>query len=352
MRVLSRSDFKILARHRGPGCISMYLPCASPIGRSVRDSTQLETLLVTAKSAVAARNCDPEILRRIFEPLRRIVREPGRLRSGTRSLVVFADRERSRFFSLPIRTEAYFGVARRFTMKPLIPLLATGGRHFVAAIGRSHIRLWEASQTSLRRLWRYRRIRRSASESSGETAPSEREAGSAAVETLFGRGQELLVVVADGSDLTDCRNNGRFQDHVSAFVRADPDRLAEDDLAQHAWRASHGVVSRRIERDTRRTGARLVGNGAVQKVADIIEAASDGRVESLFAAHGAERWGRVAPNGRGAVVHGPPEPTDEDLIARAAVDTLMHDGRVFLVASAAVPSRNGSPVAAVLRDDR
>ncbi len=71
-------------------------------------------------------------------------------------------------------------------------------------------------------------------------------------------------------------------------------------------------------------------------------------MDSLFVAVGVQRWGRFEAQAGDVVVHESHEPGDQDLLDLAAVQTLMHAGRVYAVQAAQVPD-SGNPAAAVFR---
>jgi hypothetical protein len=84
--------------------------------------------------------------------------------------------------------------------------------------------------------------------------------------------------------------------------------------------------------------AQLQGTGRTSnKVGEVIGAAANGRVEILFVAVGLQRWGTVDSQNNTAEVHGDMQTDDEDLLDRAAIETLLNGGVVFAVDPSKVP---------------
>jgi hypothetical protein len=79
----------------------------------------------------------------------------------------------------------------------------------------------------------------------------------------------------------------------------------------------------------------------------VVPAAGAGRIGSLFVALDAQAWGRVDDASLAAETHSSPQPGDEDLLNRAALETYLKGGAVFPVPSERVPGR--TPAAAILR---
>jgi len=79
--------------------------------------------------------------------------------------------------------------------------------------------------------------------------------------------------------------------------------------------------------------ARLSGMSGTERVSSdldqILEGAGHGRVEVLFVAEGAWKWGRVAPDGTIVRSEGTEGGAEEDLINLASVRTLLNGGSVY-----------------------
>ncbi len=90
-----------------------------------------------------------------------------------------------------------------------------------------------------------------------------------------------------------------------------------------------------------------VGAGASNRLKDVVTAAHDGRVLTLLVSDSLETTGRFdeATHSVSARQSGTSE--DEDLINAAAVQTILHAGRVMSAPNAKMP--NGAPLAAIFR---
>jgi hypothetical protein len=94
--------------------------------------------------------------------------------------------------------------------------------------------------------------------------------------------------------------------------------------------------------------AAIAGTGqASGAVKDVVPAAFDGRIATLFVALGERRWGSFDPQSRLLEEHGSHEPGDYDLLDVAAVQSLIRGATVYTVAPNEVPG--GGLVAAVFR---
>jgi hypothetical protein len=89
------------------------------------------------------------------------------------------------------------------------------------------------------------------------------------------------------------------------------------------------------------------GQGAVSGAVEALQAALDGRIDTLFVPAGQQQWGTADPQTHDVAVHSGRRPGDEDLLDRAAVQTLLTSGTVYVVAPEEIPGPG--PVAALLR---
>lgn len=79
----------------------------------------------------------------------------------------------------------------------------------------------------------------------------------------------------------------------------------------------------------------------------IVPAAYAGRVATLLVAGDREQWGRFDPAHETLEIHETAVPGDDDLLERAATQTLLHGGAVSVLEHAQIPG--GQSVAAVFR---
>ena len=83
------------------------------------------------------------------------------------------------------------------------------------------------------------------------------------------------------------------------------------------------------------------------RVKEIVTAAYNGRIESLFLEADQEQWGTFNPATRMLHVHQQARFNDDDLLDVAATETLLHGGSVYVFEHMDMPDE--VPLAAVLR---
>lgn len=386
MEALTSDQVRELAIHRDPASISVYMP-SHHVGREARQNPiRFSNLLSEAREGLAARDVDHETVASVLAPLERLVADDGFWSHQSYGLAAFAAPGRSWVFRLPVAVEQLVVVGGRFQLKPLLPILVRDGRFYLLALSQGRVRLFEASRHAMRELdtgdipasltdalgydWEERSLQ-------FYTANSPGGSGGRRVAMFHGQGRgqddasaelkrflELvdqgvrslirdphapLVVAAVEEVFGEYRKVSHHPALASRFVRGNPDHADPDELLREAWT----IVEPVFGADRREAAARvrqLLGTGrASQQLEEVVVAAADGRVDSMFMAEKTQRWGRFSTDSRRVEVHGHAEPRDEDLLNRAAVETFVHDGVVYVVPPHEVPSDHGSPIAAVLR---
>lgn len=379
---LNPIQLRQLARHRRPGSVSMYMPIRRD-GREIRQNPiRLGNLLAEAEDALARRDVDRDVVRRL-DPFRGLPDNSAFWRNSGDGLALFANDSEHRIFRLPINVEQLIVVGDRFHLKPLIPLLTDNGRFYVLALSRARVRLFEATRFTMRELdtsdvpdslaevvgydWEQRSLqfRSSTPRGSGRRSAEFHGHGvgrddldgeetrflqqvARAVEAMIADPSSMLVLAAVDELVGEFTKHSRHDAIASEAVLGNPDDLSEDELRQAAWRAAEPEFARRRRAASDRARELLGTGGAVDSLEEVVIAAVDGRIEDLFCAGDVIRWGRYRSDSRRVEIHGRPEPSDEDLLNRAAVETIAHDGMVFVLPNAEVPS-GSSPVTATLR---
>ena len=126
-----------------------------------------------------------------------------------------------------------------------------------------------------------------------------------------------------------------------------PDHTSDEKLHQEAWKLA--VPLFRLPRlDALAEFARIAGTGfTCESLEDVLYAAHQGQVGTLFLDNAAEWHGTFDADAGGLKVSNAHSSTDEDLLNLAAVYTLRHGGRVWLCSRTEMP--RSLPAAAVLR---
>jgi hypothetical protein len=360
-------------------CVSLYLPTA----RSGRETTQgpirLKNLLQQARLELvdtgrAGREADA-----LLTEAEDLVGGVDFWSHQDDGLAVFVAPDRTERFRLPVRVEELVVVADAFHVKPLWPVLRGEEAFFLLALSRNEVRLLRADRygitdvdlpdeipTSLAAaLWFDDPERQLQSRAAGRVgqgrvtaqfhghgASDERDdaklgtflrAVDRGVAQLLDPGDPLLLAGVD--EVVGVYR--RESDHGSLLddaVLGNPDALGREELHRRALPIMQAEAERAVEAD--RDRYRSSGPRSAAAVTDVVPAALDGRIDTLFLPVGTQVWGRVAEDGT-VSVHDARQPGDRDLLDLAAAATWTARGRVRVVGPEDVPG--GGELAAILR---
>ena len=379
-----RSDLQDLIEGRQGPVVSVLLPTHRAPGDAERgDPIRLRNLLDEAERRLVSGGLRAPEASEILEPGRDLL-PGGRFWSYQgEGLAVYLAPGWSRIYRLPMAVPEMVLVADRCHVKPLLDLLFFDLRFFVLALSQHDARLFEASRQwvqpvdlgdtprSLAEVLKYDDLEkqqnlhiagrggsgaRAVFHGHGSGGEVDRvllerwaRALSRGVEQTLMEEREPLVLAGVAYERALFRAATRYSQVLEEGIEGNPEQLSAAQLHERAW----SIVEPLIVQDRDAAAARYLeaagrGAGAVSDVEDVVRAAIEGRVDQLFVPVGEHAWGTVDPTSLDVThVGGDDLEGAEDLLDRAAVETLLASGTVHVVPAEQVPGLG--PAAALLR---
>jgi hypothetical protein len=380
--LLRGADVRELIEHRTAPAVSIFLPTHRTRAEREQDPIRLRNLLDQAESRLVSDGVRPADARSLLAPGRELLDSGIFWSYLSDGLAVFLAPGWSRSFRLPLRLPELVVVGDRFHVKPLLDILTFDHRFFVLALSQKDVRLLEGSRhdvqqvdlgdvpTSLAEVLKYDDLEREqnlhVSTRGGLGARAVfhgHGAGGEVDHVLLERwvravddgvqqvlaGQDAPLVLAGvGYEQAMFRAGTRYRRVLSEGIEGNPEQLSPEQLHERAWEIVEPVATeaRRQAADRFREAAGR-GSGAASDIEHVIAGAVMGRVETLFVPVGVQVWGTIDPQTNDVVVHRERQPGDEDLLDRAAVETMLAGGMVYTVAPEELPGPG--PAAALLR---
>jgi hypothetical protein len=169
----------------------------------------------------------------------------------------------------------------------------------------------------------------------------------AAIEPSIKRSPAPVVLAAHPEIRGHFREIARWGEIVPDDISENPDALAEPEFHHRAWACIEPIVASAPAERLDLLNARLGTGRAATAAEDIIAAAREGRVDTLFIGGDGHIWGRLGESGGQIAVHEGEAEGDMDLLDYAALMTLRHGGVVAPVERALLPG--SGQTAALLR---
>lgn len=381
MKRLSLDYLKELHQVQDDICISIYMP-THKVGNEIRqDKIRYKNLLNEVTQELKNKGLRDGEVEQLLRPLESFRDEAPNWQNLSEGLVLFRSKEHFEMNQFPAEFEERAIVSHRYHLKPLIPLLNGNGLYYLLSLSQNKIKLYEGTRFSMTdidddflpdNLVKALRI-----DEFVETQQSH-SGGPATVgggrSTLFhGHGgeedQKLLIqqffrqVNKELTNFLDDRQvplvlagveylhpiYAEVNSHeglIEKGVHGNPDSFSLDELHERSWSAVKELFEQE-QHDAAKQYEDLKGSAKViSGVDEVVAAAVQGRVETLFVSLNEHVWGRYdAPENEIRLEHS--GQTAEDLLDLAAVKTLFQSGKVFGIHRSEIP--DGHQLAAIAR---
>lgn len=384
MSLLSRDDLQTLLDVSDGLSVSLFLPTERRGAETQQNPIRYKNLLREAERQLGERDLAKSDLEELMAPLRRLVEDHEFWQHQGEGLAVF---RAAGFFAehrLPHRFPELCVVNERFYLKPLFNLLRGDGRFYVLGLSLHRVRLFEASRYSIHEIDLGPEVPQSLAEAVGEELeeqhlqyhtgnPGARGAGAPIyhgqgggeddqkkeIGRFFHRVAQALpgyledreapLVLAAVDYLQPIYREASSHPHLlPEGVPGNPDNARAEDLHARAWELVEPIFAARCDQEAERF-QELAGKGrGSSRLDEVLPAAFDGRVETLFVARGDRRWGRFDPTARRVQLHDGQQTGSDDLLDLAAVRTFLAGGTVYSLEAERFPV-TGQPVAAIYR---
>lgn len=373
-------DVNELATFAAPYCVSLFMPTHPASVTAPQDQLHLKNLLSQAAEELAAEGLNRADVDGLLGPAAALVGDVNFWSTVEAGLAMYTAAGRFQSFRLPRAVDQLVVVTGRFHVKPLLAEIGRGEAYALLALSQNEVRLLRGGRLGLREMalgdipaslaaaLRFDdRERQLQSHGAGKVGAGRvaamfhghgrgRDTRDADLDRFFraiddgvvdllAAGPSLLVLAGLPEHVARYRRLTRRSDVIDGAVVENPDGLSAAELHARAWPIVAALTT------AERTDAAetwFSGSGpTLSSVAETVLAAIDGRVEVLFVPADVQHWGTADLTRRAVIEYNDRLPGAEDLLNRAAIESLSRDGRVHVVAATEVPGPG--PVAAMLR---
>ena len=384
MKLISVEEFQHLLEQPDGVSISIYMPTETSGKETQQNTIRFKNLVRRADQTIVGQGLmRAREARELLRPVQELIDDVPFWQHQREGLAVFVSPKLFRRYRVPIRFRELVEVENRFHLKPLLRLLSCDGEFGILSLSRKNVRLFQSTRFRIDEIdlgdtptsvidvmgtepgERGLQWRSAASSGRGEHSalfhghgrddedltPELRKMLAAVDRSVCGRLRPPsipLLLVGPEDLLSIYRGLSDYPGLHADELKLNASEMKNDELRERAW----SVVGPHFQREQERIAERfrqLSGTGmASSSLNEIVPATHDGRVEALFVARGQYRWGLYDPDTREVAVQGQPGNGAQDLLDLAAVQTLRHQGKVYVVESESVPN-DGAPIAAVYR---
>jgi hypothetical protein len=382
VRVPSWDDVTELQLERSGPCVSLYLPVHRRGRETEQDPLRFRNLLDAADDELLSAGERGGVVAEILKPARELLGERPFWSRQEDGLAVFLAPGWSRMLRLPFDVPELAITGSRFHLRPLVFGLQPDQEYYVLALSRRGVRLLRGGRFLLEEV-ELREAPSGVEEVLSLVEPEERQfqartgarMGDRSTLIFHGHGlvrdtdderileyfrevdesvlqilhdKRLPLVLAGISYLLPlyraATGYGRILEQAA---EGNPDDLSVEELHARTWALVQPAAVSRLDAERDRYDLKAAKGQAVHGLERVLTAAFRSRVETVFVADDAVRWGRVGDDLAKPRLHDERRPGDEDLLDRVVVETLRAGGDAFTLARDAMPAR--TEAAAILR---
>jgi hypothetical protein len=384
LSAVTREEIQNLLQNPGRPCVSIYMPTFRAGAETQQNPIRLKNLLRRVQERLVETGMKDTDAAELMTPVRELVDDQAFWQTQSDGVAIFRSPQVFKAFRLPTPLDENAVVEHRFHLKPLFSLVNGDGRFYILALSLKNVRLIAASRHSAQEVELPPDVPRSFNEALGnltrnytqfQAGTSSKTVSRSPIFHGHGTGEDnLKAEIVQFFNLTD-KALLKYMDRNAPVVLAgveyllpryhettehpkvleegltgNADGLSAEELRDAAWE----IVEPYFLEDRRRAAERygdLSGTGrASSRYEEILPAAHDGRVDTLFVARGVRLWGSYDVHKR--EVHLEKDQTtqrnhSEDLLDLAAVQTFLNGGTVYAVPQQEIP--DGQAMAAIFR---
>jgi hypothetical protein len=382
LTTITRDEIRDLLQLPGRPCVSIYMPTVRAGAETQQNPIRLKNLLRSVQEKLEASGMESAEATELMAPVRELVDDPTFWQELGEGLIVFRSPEVLRTYRLSTPLDELAMVNERFHVKPLFTLLAEDRPFYILAISLKNIRLISATRHHAEEM-EIPGVPHSLTEALGDLTRqySQFQAGSAKsvhrspVYHGHGTGEDNLkaeivqffnladkallkymdrdtpVVLAGVEYLLPRYKETTEHPHVlDEGLTGNAEGLSPEELRDKAWEIVEPVLTADRRKAAERYGDFLGTGRASSRYDEILPAAHDGRIDTLFVARGVRLWGTYDVQARAARLQEDQDAQQtggEDLLDLAAIQTFQNGGQVYAVPQQDVP--DGQAVAAIFR---
>jgi len=385
--LLTKAELERLATKENGWHVSLFLPTHRAGAEIEQDRIRLKNLLSQAEDELLAAGLRSPEAAQLVAPAQTLLQDSRFWQHMSDGLAVFLSEGLFHRYRLPYDLPPLVVVAEQWHIKPLLPLLSGDGCFYILAISQHQIRLLQGTRHSVdsvdlegvpkslpealrfddpeRQLQFHTATRQPGGKGKrpaafhghgvgeGEKAKNDvlrffHKVDSGLATLLAGERAPMVLAGVDYV-LAIYREANQYPNIVDEVIEGNPDQVAAEELHQRAWNILQPLFLQAREEASGRYKA-LAGSGSEQASSDlqqVVIAAHDGRVDTLFIALREQCWGSFDRQKRAVQTRDEPRAADEDLLDLASVRTLLQGGTIYAVEPQLVPAEG--PLAAIFR---
>ena len=147
---LPDKTFKALIKRTGQHCVSIYLPMDTG-GKEQNEhlaQAKLKSSIKEIHKELSKHHLKDDEIKEYLQPLEKLLANIELWRNPSQGLAIFLDQKGLQYYMLPIRFETKTQVAANFYIKSLLPIYYEDGDYYLLELSQDYVKLYKASRFS------------------------------------------------------------------------------------------------------------------------------------------------------------------------------------------------------------
>lgn len=364
-----------LLKHNGSVCISIYMPTHRGGPEVQQDTILLRNLIGQAATKLVQADITTEKINEILAPASQLLEQQNFCQQRSDGLALFLGENFFEYYCVPTGFQEFVSVSPNFYVKPLLPLLNNSGAYYVLAVSQNQVRVFQATRSSIEPLaldavpnslakaleyddpekqLQFHSSRGGAPVYHGQGDINHKtdilrffQAIDSGLQSSLENACRPMVFVGVEYLFPLYREANSYPLLLEESITTNPDTLHPQTLHQQTWPVAEAYFKQAAKQNKGRY-RELAGSAyTADRLADILNAAHDGQIETLFIASGYQKWGIYNAQTREFVVDESNNFDSDGLLNLAAIYTLNCSGQVFVMDVEDMPTNTRA--AALLR---
>lgn len=375
-QILTLHKFKTLARVNEPHCISIFIP-THRAGQEVNekiDQKNLKNQVKEIRHKLESWQVKDKDIHQLLEPIEALVDDTSFWKYQSDGLAIFRNNDQFEYFTVPVYFEAFNYLSDHYYLKPLIPYLNQDERFYLLALSLHEVKLYEGFAHRIDKLdvhdllpenlekavgydYKQKYLQFRSGHTGGEKAMFHghgegkddareevlkffRAVNDGVMKVLHDETVPLVLATVDYL-FPLYREANEYNYLYDRFIAGNPEHSDPVLLHEKAMELLDGVFDRKKKEKLEKFEKALSDNLASYKVNEIVPAAVNQRVDTLFAKNLDEVWGMLDREHNDVITEEFKTKHNAGLMNLAAVHTILNNGNVYLMDAAEMPGETG-----------
>ena len=386
MDILTTKELLELINKKEGLFVSIYMPTFRS-GVDIRQNpVRFKQLLRVAESKLYSMDIEKERIEKFLKPATELIPDIKFWQNQSDGLALFIHEDGINYFRLPFEFKESITVSNRIHIKPLLPLFTGNGQFNILALSKNNAKLFRCSRQNVievviegapdsmfdmqvdddpRTKLEMRlsnpmpasalnySINTQAQGSENDYEKNELTRFFRALDAYIlsiHEGENIPLVLAGVEYLIPIyKEKSNYPNIVEDFIKGNPEMLSPEELHKKAWKIVEPIFNedKTLAEIKYKQYSGQHNHLYLNSLEQIIPAAFNGQIESLFVDKENHQWGKFRADNNKVELYDEMTDDTEDLIEFASILTLSRGGKVFALHQDEVP--DGEKVAAVLR---